>query len=139
MFELYTEKARRAIFFARYAASRHPSDKIQPEHLLLGILREFPALRLRVPVQDLSKHLAQKFTGPKISTSVDLQLADESKRALGRAAKEAERLGHKQIECGHLALGVMLESRFAGGWLGERGIGPEAIEKMIEAPGGGSV
>jgi Clp amino terminal domain, pathogenicity island component len=40
MFERYTEKARRAIFFARYAASQYGSPYIESEHLLLGLLRE---------------------------------------------------------------------------------------------------
>ena len=44
MFERFTEKARRAIFFARYEASQYGSKIIETEHLLLGILREDHAL-----------------------------------------------------------------------------------------------
>jgi ATP-dependent Clp protease ATP-binding subunit ClpC len=40
MFERYTEKARRTIFFARYEASHFGSPYIETEHLLLGLLRE---------------------------------------------------------------------------------------------------
>ncbi len=40
MFERYTEKARRVIFFSRYEASQFGSPYIETEHLLLGILRE---------------------------------------------------------------------------------------------------
>jgi hypothetical protein len=40
MFERYTEKARRTIFFARYEASQYGSSTIASEHLLLGLLRE---------------------------------------------------------------------------------------------------
>jgi len=36
MFERYTEKARRVIFFARYEASQFGSPCIETEHLLLG-------------------------------------------------------------------------------------------------------
>ena len=39
MFERYTEKARRVIFFARYEASQFGSPCIETEHLLLGLLR----------------------------------------------------------------------------------------------------
>ena len=42
MFERYTEKARRVIFFARYEASEYGSPCIETEHLLLGHLREIP-------------------------------------------------------------------------------------------------
>ena len=47
MFERYTEKARRIIFFARYEASQYGSPYIETEHLLLGIVREDKALSFR--------------------------------------------------------------------------------------------
>jgi Clp amino terminal domain, pathogenicity island component len=40
MFQRYTEKARRVIFFARYEAGQYGSPYIEREHLLLGFLRE---------------------------------------------------------------------------------------------------
>ena len=40
MFERYTERARRVIFFARYEASQLGSGAIETEHLLLGLIRE---------------------------------------------------------------------------------------------------
>ena len=46
MFERYTEAARRALFFARYEASQLGSISIEPEHLLLGLLREANHLTL---------------------------------------------------------------------------------------------
>ena len=47
MFEKYTEKARRVIFFARYEASQLGSSRIETEHVLLGLLREDKALTSR--------------------------------------------------------------------------------------------
>jgi len=49
MFERYTEKARRVIFFARYEASQFGSPEIHSEHLLLGMLRENKNLRQWIP------------------------------------------------------------------------------------------
>ena len=40
MFEKYTEKARRALIFARYEASKLCSRGIETEQILLGVLRE---------------------------------------------------------------------------------------------------
>ena len=40
MFERFTEKARRVIFFARFEASQYGSPYIESEHLLLGLARE---------------------------------------------------------------------------------------------------
>ena len=43
MFERFNENVRRALFFARYEASRSASHHIAPEHVLLGMLREADA------------------------------------------------------------------------------------------------
>ena len=40
MFERYTERARRVLFFARYEASQLGSISIESEHLLLALVRE---------------------------------------------------------------------------------------------------
>jgi len=44
MFERFTEKARRVIFFARDEASQYGSTHIDTEHVLLGLVREDPVL-----------------------------------------------------------------------------------------------
>ena len=49
MFERYTEKARRVIFFARYEASQFGAPAIEPEHLLLGLMREDKLYRAFLP------------------------------------------------------------------------------------------
>ena len=48
MFERFTERARRALFFARYEASTLGSRQIGTEHLLLGVVRERKGLTARV-------------------------------------------------------------------------------------------
>jgi ATP-dependent Clp protease ATP-binding subunit ClpC len=47
MFERYTEKARRVIFFSRYEASELGGRAIEPHHILLGLLREDKQLFIR--------------------------------------------------------------------------------------------
>ncbi len=47
MFERYTEKARRVIFFARYEALQYGSRFIAPEHILLGLMREDKSIATR--------------------------------------------------------------------------------------------
>jgi ATP-dependent Clp protease ATP-binding subunit ClpA len=114
MFERYTEKARRTIFFARYEASQAGSPYIETEHLLLGLLRESSGIarqHLKVDRSKLANLLTKKRTGSPISTSVDLPLDNASKRALAYAAQEADQLGHKFIGPEHLLLGVMHEEQ----------------------------
>jgi len=127
MFERYTEKARRIIFFARYEASQFGSPFIETEHLLLGIIREDKALTnrfLRSHVASIRKQVESQTTlREKTSTSVDLPLSNESKRVLAYAAEEAERLAHKHIGPEHLLLGLLRDEKcFAAQMLGERGV-----------------
>jgi ATP-dependent Clp protease ATP-binding subunit ClpC len=129
MFERYTEKARRVIFFARYEASQFGSPYIETEHLLLGLLREDKALtnrflRSHTAVEAIRKQIEEHTTvRERTSTSVDLPLGNESKRVLAYAAEEAERLAHKHIGTEHVLLGLMREEKcFAAEMLRERGI-----------------
>ena len=117
MFERYTEKARRVIFFARYEASQFGSPYIETEHLLLGLLREDKALtnrflRSHASVESIRKQIEGHTTiREKVSTSVDLPLSNECKRVLAYAAEEAERLSHKHIGTEHLLLGLLREEK----------------------------
>ena len=129
MFERYTEKARRVIFFARYEASQFGSPYIETEHLLLGLLREDKALtnrflRSHASIESIRKQIEAHTTiREKVSTSVDLPLSNECKPVLAYAAEEAERLGHKHIGTEHLLLGLLREEKcFAAEILLERGL-----------------
>ena len=135
MFERYTEKARRVIFFARYEASQFGSPYIESEHLLLGIVREDKALTnrfLRSEVASIRKQVETQTTiRESTSTSVDLPLSNESKRALAYAAEEAVRHAHKHIGPEHLLLGLLREEQcFAAQILLERGL---QLSKVREA------
>jgi ATP-dependent Clp protease ATP-binding subunit ClpC len=129
MFERYTEKARRVIFFARYEASQFGSPYIEAEHLLLGLLREDKALtnrflRSHASIESIRKQIEGRTPiREKVSTSVDLPLSQECKRVLAYAAEEAERLVHKHIGTEHLLLGLLREDKsFAAEILHERGL-----------------
>ncbi len=110
MFERFTEKARRVIFFARYEASEFGSSCIDSEHLLLGLLREDKRLPLRLKIEDVgairSKVEALSPVRPKVATTVDLPLSEDAKRVLQHAAEEADDLKHRHIGTEHLLLGI---------------------------------
>jgi len=115
MFERYTERARRVIFFARYEASQFGSTTIESEHLLLGLIREFTNLIDRflpgaLCSEDIRKEIAAHLTvREKTRTSIDLPLSNECKRILAYSAEEAERLNHRMIGSQHLLLGTLRE------------------------------
>ncbi len=138
MFERYTEKARRVIFFARYEASQFGSPYIETEHLLLGLLREDKALanrflRSHAAVESIRKQIeGHTQIREKVSTSVDLPLSHECKRVLAYGAEEAERLNHKHIGTEHLLLGLLREEKcFAAEILHERGLRLSAIREEL--------
>jgi ATP-dependent Clp protease ATP-binding subunit ClpC len=138
MFERYTEKARRVIFFARYEASQFGAPLIETEHLLMGLLREDKALanrflRSHASVESIRRQIEAHTTiREKTSTSVDLPLSNDSKRVLAYAAEEAERMGHKHIGTEHLLLGLLREEGcFAAELLNERGVKLETVREEL--------
>lgn len=130
MFERYTEKARRVIFFARYEASQFGAAQIEAEHILLGLIREDKHLTTRFfsrsqgTVESIRKEIeGRTILRERISTSVDLPLSLEAKRVLAFAAEESERLGHRHIGTEHLLLGLLREENsIAAEILYERGL-----------------
>ena len=144
MFERYTEKARRVIFFARYEASQFGAPAIEPEHLLLGLMREDKTLtgrffpRAQVSIESIRKEIeGRTLLREKISTSVELPLAPETKRVLAYAHEESERLQHRHIGTEHLLLGLLREDRsMAAEILYERGLRLNAVRDEIARQSG---
>lgn len=141
MFERYTEKARRVIFFARYEAGNIGTPCIETEHLLLGLLREDRVLTHRLlPSINSIRSIHQKVRAvdplrEQISTAVDLPLSDESQRVLAYAAEEAERLNQKHIGTEHLLLGLLREENFlAATLLREHGISNKSVREELGSP-----
>ncbi|HKV90990.1 MAG TPA: Clp protease N-terminal domain-containing protein [Candidatus Angelobacter sp.] len=139
MFERYTEKARRVIFFARYEASQFGSPYIETEHMLLGLLREDKALTQRfLRSQEASEEIRRQIEsvtmkGEKTATSVDLPLSNEGKRVLAYAAEEAERFAHKHIGTEHILLGLLREEKcFAAQILHGRNVRVSFVREALE-------
>src|ERR1700722_19370443 len=112
MFERYTEKARRVVFFARYEASQYGSAYIESEHFLLGLLKEDPNLASLLPkpkpLSEIRSEI-EKYIEPRerISTSVEVPLSAQCKKALFLAAEEANRLESQYVSTEHLLLGLL--------------------------------
>ncbi|MGH9805393.1 MAG: ATP-dependent Clp protease ATP-binding subunit, partial [Candidatus Acidiferrales bacterium] len=143
MFERYTEKARRVIFFARYEASQYGSPFIESEHLLLGLLREDKALSNRFlrghgSIETIRKQVEGRTTiRERVSTSVELPFSEEVKQILRHAMEQAERMAHKHIGTEHLLLGMLCEEKsLAAEILQERGLRLSTVrEELARAQG----
>ena len=116
MFERYTDRARRALFFARYETSHFGSHAIETEHLLLGVLRDVVGLtgrllaRANLSYADALSEVKARVTGRDwMATSVEIPFSAQTTGVLLHAAKEAERLRHDYIGTEHLLLGLLRE------------------------------
>jgi ATP-dependent Clp protease ATP-binding subunit ClpA len=142
MFERFTERARRVIFFARYEAAQFGSTTIENEHLLLGLIREDQNLTNRfVGNQSSIESIRKEIEGrtiirERVSTALDLPMSNECKRILAYAAEETERLKHRHIGTEHLLLGILREEKcMAAQILQQYGLRVNAIrEELARSP-----
>src|SRR6202165_1428436 len=114
MFEKYNEKARRALFFARYEASKLGSRVIESEHILLGILREGEETvgeilrRFQVKPEDIRREIeGKRVFAERISSTAELPLSEESKKILAYASHEAESMLHATVGSEHRRIAIL--------------------------------
>jgi ATP-dependent Clp protease ATP-binding subunit ClpA len=146
MFERYTEKARRVIFFARYEASQYGSPYMESEHFLLGLLREdLPLVRRFLGPNSVTTDIRAEIERQippreRISTSVGMPLTDECKKILNLAAEESERLAHRQVGTEHILLGILrVEGSLAARLLRDRGLKLPAIRELLAKTPGSAI
>src|SRR5512139_1929191 len=121
MFERYTERSRRVIFFARYEALQYGSQVIGPEHILLGLLREDKTIAARffphknnLTVDSVRKDIEERIVvRDRIPQSAELHLSPETKRVLFWAGEESRHLKNRNIRPEHILAGLVREERTA--------------------------
>lgn len=139
MFERFTERARRAIFFARYEASEFGSTAIEPEHLLLGLMRQSKGLSERLfaganlsYADALAAIRAEVPVREKTSTSVEIPFTEPVKRILFRTREEADRLLHNSIGTEHLLIAIAGEpGTIAASILAAHGLHADLIREEV--------
>ncbi len=141
MFEKYNEKARRALFFARYEASKLGSRVIESEHILLGILREGEEVvqellqRFEVKPEEIRREIeGERVFVERISSTAELPLSEESKKILAYASHEAESMLHSSVGSEHLILGILrVEGSLAMRILAQHGLDIYGVREEILA------
>lgn len=140
MFERYTEKARRVVFFARYEALQYGSRVISPEHILLGLMREDKSLsakffpfRHNLTVDTIRREVEERIIlRERIPQSAELHLSPETKKILALTKEESERLGNRQIGGEHILLGILREDNsIASEILYQYGVRLHAVREKI--------
>jgi hypothetical protein len=133
MFERYETHAKRSIFYAKRNAREYGSGYVEPEHLLMGILREVPRILSEFVAESpevlfdeaekiaLDRKVRQvRAATPEISG--DVPLGPETIRVLEKAAEEAERAAQDKINPMHLIVAM----------LNEEGTGASELLKRFE-------
>ena len=119
MFERYSERSRRIIFFARYEALQYGSPVIAPEHVLLGLLREdktvvgrFFPFRTDLGTDKIRAEVESRaVVRDRISQSAELQLSAQTKKVLFYASEESRKQKNRFIGPEHLLIGLLREER----------------------------
>jgi ATP-dependent Clp protease ATP-binding subunit ClpC len=117
MFERYTERSRRVIFFARYEALQYGSPVIAPEHILLGLVREdkaitnrFFAFRYNLTADSIRKEIEDRITvRDRMPQTAELHLSSETKKVLFYANEESRGLKSRTVGPEHLLMGLIRE------------------------------
>jgi uncharacterized protein (TIGR03435 family) len=139
MFNRFTLRARRVLFYARSEVSQLGSSAVEPEHILLGVLDEGKGLGSRIlartggTLDDFRSDIIRRLTRrEKISESDDIPFSASCERVLQYAAEEADRLLHNAIGTEHLLLGLLREEgSVASEVLSARGLRIEAVREAI--------
>jgi ATP-dependent Clp protease ATP-binding subunit ClpC len=137
MFERYSEKARRAIFFASCETNQFGSSAIETEHLLLGILLESPELLLSLvgdnAVESVRERIPQQYpVQDRDADSVELPFTEEAKHVLNSALQEADQPGNRTIEPEHILIGLLREEDcLAQKILNELGVTLETVRRSM--------
>ncbi len=143
MFERYTESARRALFFSRYAVTQLGGVTIEPAHVVLGVMQGAPNAVTRFTrgseaATALRERLEAECTqGEKIPERVEIPFSDDTKAALEQTQVEADGLNNHWIRPEHIVLSVMVKTDgTATRALREAGVDPQAIRDYLRVKAG---
>jgi ATP-dependent Clp protease ATP-binding subunit ClpC len=140
MFERYTERSRRVIFFARYEALQYGSPVISPEHILLGLMREDKTVSARffpykqtLTVDTIRRDVEERIVvRDRIPQSAELHLSADTKKILFYANEESRHMKNRFIGPEHLLLGLIREERsIAAEILFQYGLRPQDVREEI--------
>jgi len=140
MFERYTERSRRVIFFARYEALQYGSPVISPEHVLLGLLREDKTLSARffpytptVSPEKIRRDIEERIVvRDRMPQSSELHLSSDTKRVLVIANEESRMLKQRTVSPEHILLGIIRHSTsVAAEILAGHGLRPQDVRDSL--------
>ncbi len=115
MWQRFTERARKVIFYAQEEAQRLGESQVSTEHLLLGLVRESDSVaarildRMGVSLQRIRNEIERYATRSEARLGAEMQLSPRAKRVIDLAYDEARQLNNNYIGTEHLLLGLIRE------------------------------
>lgn len=145
MWQRFSERARRAVYFAQDEAVRRGATEIDAEHLLLGVLRNsdnvaaFLLGEMGLSPREIYDAVAGCLPAAEKTVTGEIRFQPRAKRVIDRAAEESRRMGNRSVATEHLLLGLLADDGVAGGVLALRGVTPEkvrgAINRLVDGNG----
>ncbi len=115
MWQRFTDRAKRVVFFAQEEAAHLGENYVSPEHLLLGLVREGDSVaarvldRLGVPPSRVRAEVERRIVRGEGRTTQDMTLDPRARKVLDLAYDEARQLNNNHIGTEHLLLGLIRE------------------------------
>ena len=138
--DLFTEKAREAIVQAQQMAEERRNSQLEPEHLLLALVRQEEGVaprileRLRVNPREVAEELERRLESlPTLSAPSQLGASPRLRLVLEQAQEEMRQLKDDYLSTEHLLL-AMMDRKVGGGVreiLSRHGITRDAILQAL--------
>ena len=121
-FDNFSDKAKRAVYFALDFAKREGFQAIEPEHLLRGLLRQEPTLLFLVRptdsavVEKIKNDRRYPQMPPAKFDGNALPLAKDSRKIVRRANLERRRFRQDTTDTSHLMIAMLRLGRKGARW-----------------------
>jgi len=138
MWQRFTERARKVVFYAQEEAQKFGEGYVSTEHLLLGLVRESDSVaarvldKLGVSLNRVRAEVEKQLPRGDARPNQDMTLTPRAKRVIDLAYDEARNLNNNYIGTEHLLLGLIREGDgLAGRVLAKLGVELEKARREV--------
>ncbi len=138
MWQRFTERARKVVFYAQEEAQKFGEGYVSTEHLLLGLVRESDSVAARVleklgiSLSRIRAEVEKQLPRGDARPTQDMTLTPRAKRVIDLAYDEARNLNNNYIGTEHLLLGLIREGDgLAGRVLQKLGVELEKARREV--------
>lgn len=138
MWQRFTERARKVVFYAQEEAQKFGEGYVSTEHLLLGLVRESDSVAARVlekmgiGLNRIKSEVERQLPRGDAKPVQEMTLTPRAKRVIDLAYDEARNLNNNYIGTEHLLLGLIREGDgLAGRVLAKLGVELERARREV--------